>query len=173
MVHLISNLTSTIESENHFKNGAGQKNQMNSTWMRRIILASVITQLIVFSCISCTSEKIMIQKDASEWWQPILQKHNLKLGAYNNFGNVFEIGMDGNSINNGICTLKVATVVVKNRDNSRYMIIEADTVYHNIREGSIEIISGIGKIYKIDSGSLVPSSTINGSWKTNLNSFNL
>ena len=41
-----------------------------------------------------------------EWWQPIIQKFDLKLGASNNFDNVFLMGMDENSINNGVCTLK-------------------------------------------------------------------
>ena len=136
------------------------------TWTRGAILVSLTI------AVSCTSEKITIQKEEAEWWQPILQKHNLKLGAYNNFGNVFEMGMEENSIKNGICTLKVATVVIRNSNKSRYMIVEADCVYHNVQEGTIEVISGVGKIYKMNSGSLKPSATLDGSWKTNLKSLN-
>ena len=37
--------------------------------------------------------------EVSEWWQPILKKFNLKLGPYNNFDNVFVMGMGVNTIN--------------------------------------------------------------------------
>jgi len=82
----------------------------------------------------------------SEWWQPILQKHNLKLGAYNNFDDVFVMGMEENSVNNGICTLKAATALIKNKDNG-YIFVEADSIYYNIQEGVFDIMSGSVKTY--------------------------
>jgi len=78
-----------------------------------------------------------------EWWQPILQKFNLKLGASNNFDNVFLMGMDENSINNGVCKLKKATVLVKmknNANNTGYFLIEADSVYFYIKEGNFDFM---------------------------------
>ena len=77
--------------------------------------------------------------------------------GYNNFDNVFTMGREGNTINNGICTLKVATVLVKLEDIDSYIIIEADTVYHNIAEGVLEMVSGVAKVYKMNSDVLEPS----------------
>ena len=88
--------------------------------------------------------------EVSEWWQPILEKHNLKLGAYKNFDNVFEMGMEGNSINNGICTLKAATVLIKGEDGS-YMLFEADSVYHNIEKRTFDFMPVAIKGYALDS----------------------
>ena len=93
-----------------------------------------------------------------EWWQPILQKFNLKLGAYNYYDNVlergldvFEMGLEGNSINDGICTLKVATVLIRNRNNNTYALFEADSISHNIKEGIIDFMPIAKKHYQINS----------------------
>ena len=148
----VANLCGAMEARDHFKNGASSKSQMSRVnffrlWTKVTILVFLIAQLSVM--ISCSSEKMFIQNEEFEWWQPILEKHNLQLGAYNNFGNIFEWGMEGNSINNGICTLRAATVIVKYNDT--YVLIEADTIHHNIKEGVLEIISGVGKAYNMNS----------------------
>ena len=124
------------------------------TWTRGAILVSLTI------AVSCISEKITIQKEEAEWWQPILQKHNLKLGAYNNFDNVFVMGMEGNSINNGICTLKMATVLI--RDDKSYVIIEAEKIFHNIKENVFEIMSGVGNFYDMDCDLPEPTMTVTG-----------
>jgi hypothetical protein len=87
--------------------------------------------------------------EKSEWWQPILEKFNLKLGAYNNFDNVFVMGMEENSINNGICTLKAATVLIKGEDGS-YMLFEADSVSHNIEKRTFDFMPVARKGYALD-----------------------
>ena len=112
------------------------------------ILVLLFTQLSFVS--SYGSEKTLIQDEKSEWWLPILKKHNLEPIGYNNFENVFVMGEEGNSINNGICTLKVATVLIKGDDNT-YMLIKADVVHYNIEECIFEIESGVINVYKIDS----------------------
>ena len=84
--------------------------------------------------------------EESEWWQPILQKHNLELGAYNNFDDVFVMGMEGNTIDNGICILKSATALIKKNDSS-YILVEADSICYNIQEGVFDIMSGSVKTY--------------------------
>ena len=92
--------------------------------------------------------------DVSEWWQPILRKFNLKLGAYNNFDNVFVMGMEGNSVKNGVCTVKVATVLVKMKDNDNnngYFLIEADSVRYYIEEGNFDFFPFAKKFSTIDS----------------------
>jgi len=92
----------------------------------------------------------LVFEEVSGWWQPILEKYNLKLGAFNNFDNVFVMGMEGNSINNGICTLKVATVLIKGEDGS-YMLFEADSVYHNIQKRKFDFMPVASKGYALDS----------------------
>ena len=96
-------------------------------------------------------------QEVSDWWQPILQKHNVEPVGYNNFDKVFAMGKEGNAINNGICTLKVATVLVKLEDIDSYIIIVADTIYHNIQEGVLEMEAGVAKVYKMNSDVLEPS----------------
>ena len=93
--------------------------------------------------------------EVSEWWQPILQKFNLKLGAYNNFDNVFVMGMEENSINNGICSLKAATVLIRGNfpirklEDGGYLLLEADSVRYNIRERTFDFMPD-AKAYGLD-----------------------
>jgi hypothetical protein len=133
--------------------------------MIRAIRLGILTAMIIFAAMGCNKDEIIIQSEElfhqneeSEWWQPILEKHNLQLGAYNNLGNVFEMGMEGNSINNGICTLKAATVLIKDRDN--YLLIEADKITHNIEKGVFDIVSGVGKVYQMDADISKPGVTL-------------
>ena len=137
-----SSRTSTLAHET--RRSQTSRGNFSKTWIKAAIFVFLIAQF------SCTSEKVFIQNEDTEWWQPILEKHNLKPVAYNNLGNVFEMGLKGNSINNGICTLKGAIVLIRN-NNNRYMLIEADTIHHNIQEGIFEIKSGMGYHYKMDS----------------------
>jgi hypothetical protein len=103
---------------------------------------------------------------SEEWWQPILRKYNLKLGAYNNFDNVFVMGMEGNSINNGICTLKAATVLIKDESvlikGERYTLLEADSVRYNIEKRTFEFMPVAKKAYALDA-ELNETSAIHGS----------
>ena len=89
--------------------------------------------------------------EKSEWWQPILEKFNLKLGAYNNFDNVFVMGMEGNSIKNGICTLKAATVLIKGQGGGlEFMLFEADSVNFNIEKRTFDFMPVARKSYVLD-----------------------
>ena len=127
-----------------------------------IIFSALISGMVFTSCssnVELGTDKTFVEKnEESEWWQPILLKHNLKLGAYNNFDNVFTMGMEGNSINNGICTLKVATALIKNKDG--YILIEADCIHYNINESIFDVFSGVVKTYTtMDSDKDSPSTT--------------
>ena len=125
-----------------------------------LLIISALICGVVFT--SCGSNKAKPKEgktvdevyEISEWWQPILQKHNLKLGAFNNFDNVFVMGMEGNSINNGVCTLKVATALVKVKDNDNdnaYFLIEADSVYYYIEEGNFDFMPFARRFSTLDS----------------------
>ena len=87
--------------------------------------------------------------EESEWWQPILEKFNLKLGAYNNFDNVFVMGMEENSINDGICTLKTATVLIKCEDG-RYLFLEADSVIYYIEDRIFDFMPVAKRAYTLN-----------------------
>ena len=141
--------------------------------MKRLVLMIVPALIcgVVFTSFGTNKtipkeEKFGDMYEKSEWWQPILEKFNLKLRAYNYYDNVFErrmdvfeMGIDGNSINNGICTLKRATVLIRNRHNNTYALFEADSIKHNIREGVIEFMPIAKKHYLIDSGLRETSAT--------------
>ena len=86
---------------------------------------------------------------SDEWWQPILQKYNLKMSAYNNFDNVFVMGMDGNSVKNGICMLKAATALIKGEDDS-YLLFEADNINFNIEKRTFDFIPVARKSFTLD-----------------------
>jgi hypothetical protein len=134
------------------------RGNFSKTWTKGIIFAFLFAQLSIAT--SCNKDEVVFQSEEAhnletEWWQPILQKHGLELGAYNNYENVFAMGMGGNFINNGICTLKVATVLIKNKEN--YFLIEADRIEYNVEKGVFDIMSGVGKIYEIGSDISKPS----------------
>ena len=95
-------------------------------------------------------EAVREMYEASEWWQPILEKYNLKMGAYNTFDNVFVMGMEENTINDGICTLKAAIVLIKGEDGS-YLLFEADSVSHNIEKRTFDFMPVAIKAYTLGS----------------------
>ena len=93
-----------------------------------------------------------------EWWQPILQKFNLELGAYNYYESVFgrgldvfEMGMEGNSINDSVCILRAATVLLRNSSNNTYALFIADSIRHDIKKGIIDFMPIAKKHYQINS----------------------
>jgi len=96
--------------------------------------------------------------EEAEWWRPILQKFNMELGSYNYYENVFgrgldvfEMGMESNSVNDSISTLRVATVLVRSSNNNTYVLFVADSVRHNIKEGIIDFMPIAKKHSQIDS----------------------
>ena len=129
--------------------------------MKKVVLMfipALICGVIFTSFVSNKAEPKKVEAASemygvSEWWQPIVRKFNLKLGAYNNFDNVFVMGMEGNSIKNGVCTVKAATVLVKMKDdhnNNGYFLIEADSVRYNIKEGNFDFMPFARKFSTID-----------------------
>lgn len=64
----------------------------------------------------------------NEWWFPILQKHDIKLTAFNNFDDVFE-NVTTNSIDNRIVTLTDALFIIKEGDG--YKILKSPLAYHD------------------------------------------
>ena len=132
--------------------------------MKRVVLFVVPALIcgVVFTSFGINKkipkeETVCKMHEEPEWWQPILQKFDLKLGAYNYYENVFEkgldvfeMGMEGNSVKNGISSLKVATVLLRNRNDNTYALFEADSISHNIKEGVIDFMPIAKKHYLID-----------------------
>ena len=153
----VVNQSEAMEADTISKHGRSSKSQMSrgnfsKTWTKGVIFAFLFAQLSIAT--SCNKEEVIFQSEEvqileTEWWQPILQTHGLELGSYNNYENVFAMGMGGNSINNGICTLKVATVLIRNKEN--YFFIKADRIDYNVKEGVFDIVSGVGEIYEMGS----------------------
>jgi hypothetical protein len=121
----------------------------------------MIVPVIAFctAAISCNRDT-MADEPSSEWWEPILQKHGIPLKAYNNFGNILEMG-DRNSIDGSVCTLTNATVIIKGNSDD-YSIIEGELVSHDLKKEILEVHSGSVKSYKMDAAPSNPSSTMTG-----------
>lgn len=90
----------------------------------------------------------------NEWWYPILKKHKVEPSGFNNFKNIFEMG-EGNSIDNGICTLTNAFMIIKDSIDN-YMIIESPLITHDFKNEIIKANSGTIKMYKKNSNSSEP-----------------
>lgn len=85
----------------------------------------------------------------NEWWYPILIKHQVKPSGFNNFKNIFEMG-ETNSINNGVCTLTNAFIIIRDSIDN-YMIIESPLIIHDFNNEVIKTNSGTLKKFKKDS----------------------
>ena len=84
------------------------------------------------------------------WWQPILEAHNVEPLAYNNFDGIFEMGTT-NSIKDGIVTLEDAFILIK-RD-SAYLMLQSPLVYHDISGKTITAETGIIDSYEMNHNS--------------------
>lgn len=84
----------------------------------------------------------------NEWWMPIVLKHNLKMMGSNTFNNIFEMG-ETNSIKDGICTLKNAFVILREKSGN-YIIIESPLITHDFNKELIITNSGTLTVYKKD-----------------------
>lgn len=87
---------------------------------------------------------------ANEWWMPILEKHNVKMTAFNNFKNIFEMGETNSIDNNGVCTLTNAFMIIRDSVEN-YMIIESPLIIHDLKNEIIKANSGTIKKFKKDS----------------------
>lgn len=106
--------------------------------------------------------------ELTEWWQPILQKHNVKIAAFNNFGDVFEMG-EINSSSNNLTTLTNATMIIRG-DVDDYVLIQADLIERDTNSGMLKVVSGTLKTYNMDSDISNPlMSMVCGELHINLN----
>ncbi len=113
----------------------------NNYLAKSIVRRIAIVPLVLLLAISLTYSQKTIPKDSlgnyeNEWWYSILQKHNLELSAFNNFGDIFEMGAE-NSINDGVSTLSDAVLLIK--FDGGYSILKAETMVHDLNKKSIHL----------------------------------
>jgi len=94
----------------------------------------------------------------NEWWIPILVKHNVTMKGSNHFNSIFEMG-DTNSVNNSVCTLTNAFVILRDKSGN-YSIIESPLLIHDFKKELIITNEGTMKVYKKDSKPTEPIATI-------------
>ncbi len=117
-------------------------------------IASVIVFALLGVSLSCQQETIAIQEDLvvdfqQEWWQPILEEHNIVRRASNNFENVFEMG-SRNSIRDRIVTLENATIIVR-KNEKWYVILKSPVATHDLNKEIINADNGTIDIYHLES----------------------
>ena len=91
---------------------------------------------------------------ANDWWKPILEKHDIKPIAYNNFEYVFEMG-SANSISNGVVTLKDAFFLIRN-GSDEYIFIRSPLAYHDLEKNMIEGAECTIEVFDPEEGGIDP-----------------
>ena len=78
---------------------------------------------------------------ANDWWKPILEKHGIIPGAYNNFEYIFEMGSANSIDENNVVTLKDAFILLRTDGNS-YTILRSPLATHNLETNMISCVEG-------------------------------
>jgi len=134
-----------------------KNNSLNKAIYRKIAAITVFLMLALTLTFSQEPKQIGNAMDfENEWWYPILVKHSKVPSGFNNFRNIFEMG-ENNSINDGVCTLTNAYVIIRDSIDN-YLIIESPLLYHDFNRELLITNSGTMKMYKKDS--LVPYTVI-------------
>jgi hypothetical protein len=109
---------------------------------------------LLFYCISCSKETMLIEENNEPWWTSIALKHNIDLHAYNGFNTLVEMGST-NSINEKIVRLENAIFIIKENDKN-YIIIRSPLAFHNLITKIIEGEEGTLERYSFNSTSTEP-----------------
>lgn len=113
---------------------------------------TLILALVLISTVSSGQQNIRNEESKNSednWWIPIVEKHKLELKASNTFSNIFEMGTT-NKIDNGVCTLTDAVVILRN-DSGRYTIIESPFLTHDYSNELLIAKEGTIKVFRKDS----------------------
>ena len=112
-------------------------------------ITTVIVFISVALTLSCNQETIdqnSVANHDNEWWKAILSEHNIKQTAYNNFENVFEMGIK-NSITDGVVTLEDACIVFK--INNGYSILKSPLAKHDLISKTVYASKAIVDSYQL------------------------
>jgi beta-lactamase regulating signal transducer with metallopeptidase domain len=139
-----------------------KSNPMHNSILRKFSAISLFLILAITLTFSQEIKKIDTGMNfENEWWIPIIKKHNIFPGAFNNFDNVFEMGTK-NSIDGRIVTLENAVFVIRS-DSDAYTIIKTPLAVHdldkNIIKGNKEVTIDVYKYNLEDSRTLHAYST--------------
>jgi hypothetical protein len=103
---------------------------------------------------------------SENWWQPILEAHNIKPTAYNNFTNVFEMGTK-NTINGRVVNLENALFLFRPvlRENKQtaehsFVMVKAPIATHNLETDSIKAVNGELKMFSFKDNKLSSSTLL-------------
>ena len=151
-----------------------RNNSLAASIVRRIAIVPLVFLLAVSLTYSQkTTAKNSLFNYEDEWWFPILQKHQLELLAFNNFGDIFEMGQQ-NSINDDVSTLTDAVLLIK--FDGGYSILKANKMVHDLKKKSIHLQNANWKkfidertngipLVNIDSKNIYLETTKNGALK--------
>ncbi len=131
----------------------------HTAYLRKIfaIPLFLILAIIITFCQKINQQTDIVFNYQDEWWYPILKKHNVVPGGFNNFERIFEMGTK-NSINDRVVTLENAFILSR-PDNSGYFIIKSPLVYHDLDKNTIKGEDGIIEMYNLTSGDIKPTQT--------------
>jgi beta-lactamase regulating signal transducer with metallopeptidase domain len=125
----------------------------NNSSAQSLLRKIAIVPLVLILTITLSYSQKNIPKESlknfeKEWWYPILQIHNIKPSAFNNFDRVFETGSNI-TIENQTVTLTDAIFIVK-RGNDRYSIIKSPLAYHDLGKNIIKGGKATVETYSLD-----------------------
>lgn len=124
-------------------------------------LASILFFMFIVTYIACGQEPSKAKSSASttsEWWSPILKKHDITPSGYNNFEKVFEMGSI-NSRSNQTVTLENAFFLLK-PEGDEYIIIKSLKAYHDLDSNIIRAENGSMDLYSLKSKDTNPRQSI-------------
>jgi len=130
----------------------------NNSLVKSIVRRIAIVPLVFLLAVTLTFSQKTISSDSlfnfdSEWWYPIIEKHNIEILAFNNFQDVFEMGTS-NSIDNRIVTLTDALFII--REKNGYKILKSPLAYHDLDKNIINGDEGVMETFKYDSEDTSP-----------------
>jgi len=85
---------------------------------------------------------------ANDWWKPILEKHGITPGAYNNFEYIFEMGSTNSIDADNVVTLKDAFFLLRT-DEGSYAILRSPLATHDLKTNIISAMEGSMSTYDL------------------------
>ena len=100
---------------------------------RGLISSVLIIVFIISIALSADNAKFLDFDNSDEWWNPIIQKHNIQLRAFSNFEYVLENG-EKNQIDNNERIITDASIIINTGDN--YLIITSPKVVYTYKDST-------------------------------------
>ena len=119
----------------------------NDSLVKSMARRIVIVPMVLILTVTMTFSQKELVKDSlsilnNEWWNPLLQKHNIKLLAFNNYKTIFEMGQKCEVANNNV-NIEDATVILLDKKANTYSVVKADTVMRDIQDKTIKATNDV------------------------------